>query len=212
MTNTGLMGFLYRVSEWIMRLAYINLLWGLFTIIGLIIFGFAPATAASFAVIRKWFMGDTDIPIFRTFFKVYKEEFIKVNLLGAILGIVTFILYVDFLFVNTIDGIFRTIMSIGLITVSILFLIILLYIFPVYVHYKLKLFEYLKFSLMIGIINPLSTIMMIIGLLALYLVYIFIPGVIPFFGASLIFIGIMGPAYSSFKKMEQRKNDMEQLN
>ncbi|MFA9556724.1 DUF624 domain-containing protein [Evansella sp. AB-rgal1] len=56
MDNKGLIGNLYRVSEWLIRLAYINILWMLFTIVGLIILGIAPATATVFTIIRKWFM------------------------------------------------------------------------------------------------------------------------------------------------------------
>lgn len=35
---------LYTVTEWIYRFAIVNLLWILFTIAGLVIFGFFPAT------------------------------------------------------------------------------------------------------------------------------------------------------------------------
>ena len=35
----GLIGGIYRYSEWIMRLAYINILWILFTLLGLVVFG-----------------------------------------------------------------------------------------------------------------------------------------------------------------------------
>lgn len=36
MELNGLMGVLYRFAEWIMRLAYANLLWILFTLTGLV--------------------------------------------------------------------------------------------------------------------------------------------------------------------------------
>ncbi len=71
----GIMGGFYRVSEWIMRFAYVNILWGLFTLAGLVLFGFMPATVAMFTVIRKWLMGETDIPVFKTFFASFKKRF-----------------------------------------------------------------------------------------------------------------------------------------
>ncbi|GAE33977.1 YesL family protein [Halalkalibacter akibai] len=208
MPTTGFMGGFYRVSEWIMRLAYVNLLWILFALLGLVLFGLMPATIAAFAVIRKWFMGEGDIPIFKTFFSIYKESIIKANILGFILSVITFILYIDFLFVRTLDGLFQIIMTVALMTVSLLLLITVCYIFPVYVHYQLKLTDYPKNSLMIGLLNPLSTLTMIGGLLILYQIYVYIPGLIPFFGTSLIVLSLMGPAYFSFKKIESKKEKL----
>ncbi|BDG36084.1 DUF624 domain-containing protein [Saccharococcus caldoxylosilyticus] len=55
MMPSGLLdGKLYRVCEWITRLACINILWMLFTLAGLIVFGIAPATVALFTIVRKW--------------------------------------------------------------------------------------------------------------------------------------------------------------
>lgn len=64
---TGTVGGIYHISNWIMRLAYVNFLWILFTLAGFIVFGFFPATIATFAVVRKWIFDTTDIPIFTTF-------------------------------------------------------------------------------------------------------------------------------------------------
>ncbi|WP_307321771.1 YesL family protein [Evansella vedderi] len=205
----GMMGSLYRGSEWIMRIAYVNFLWLAFTLFGLIVLGVIPATVATLAVIRKWFMGETDIPILKTFLTVYKDGFIKVNILGLLLGIAIFIVYVDFLFLNTLDGMFRIVMNIALITIVFLLFIIIVYIFPVYVHYRLKLLDYIKHALIIGILNPLPTLLMIIGLLVLYQVFVYVPGLILFFGVSLICITLMGPAYISFRKVEIKKWGVE---
>ena len=95
----GLMGGFYRISEWIMRLAAINLLWVVcsipfafivltafvseasafysYMVIALIISPFTlfPATSAMFGVARKWVMGELDIPLFRTYFRIYKENY-----------------------------------------------------------------------------------------------------------------------------------------
>ncbi len=53
MQYTSMIGGLYRICEWVMRLAYVNLLWiGIFWL-GLVVFGFFPSSAAMFAVVRK---------------------------------------------------------------------------------------------------------------------------------------------------------------
>ncbi len=73
------MGY-YRICTWIMRMAYVNLLWVAFSLLGLGIFGFFPATAAMFVVIRKWLSSEQDIPVFKTFWNAFKTEFIKINI------------------------------------------------------------------------------------------------------------------------------------
>lgn len=72
----------YRFCEWVMRLAYLNLLWIGFSLAGAVVFGLAPATAAMFAVTRQWVMGNTDIPVFQTFFQTFKKEWAKSSVLG----------------------------------------------------------------------------------------------------------------------------------
>src|SRR5690606_20734708 len=96
----GLMGGLYRISEWIMRFTVINVLWVVcsipfffvaFPLLAvqttselasvLIVMGavspfvFFPATAAMFSVVRKWVMGDPDVPLLKSYFRAYKENY-----------------------------------------------------------------------------------------------------------------------------------------
>ncbi|MEK5036965.1 YesL family protein [Sporosarcina sp. FSL K6-3457] len=204
MQMTSVMASLSRACEWIWRLAYINLLWILFTTLGLILFGIAPATFAMFAVIRKWVMGEEEINVFQTFWKSYRSDFWKTNLLGWILIIGGFILYIDFLFIGNFQGGYATLLSGLLILLSILYLVICVYIFPVFSHYELKFFQYIKYAVHIGITSPLSTILIGICALAVYYVVAFIPGITPFFSVSVLSYIIMRLAYHSFCKVERK--------
>lgn len=69
LTN-GLHGF----CVWVMRLAYLNLLWLLFTLAGLGVAGLMPATAAMFTVTREWVKGNPDASVFSVFLRAYKEK------------------------------------------------------------------------------------------------------------------------------------------
>ncbi|WP_084028990.1 YesL family protein [Bacillus sp. J33] len=62
-----------------MRLVYLNLLWIAFSLLGIVLFGFFPATAAMFSVVRKWIMGETDVRVFKEFWQTYRKEFWKAN-------------------------------------------------------------------------------------------------------------------------------------
>lgn len=196
----GMTGRFYTVSLVISKMAYANLLWIVFTILGLGIFGFMPATVGLFSVVRKWIMGERHIPVFNTFWTNYRQEFFKSNLLGIILFMIGFILYIDLTFLPT--GGLYIIVRVGLVMITILYAIILLYIFPVYVHYEWKLRLYIKYSLLLGAGHPHFTFLMIIGAGILYYICMAIPGIIPFFSVSLLAYVLMWIAYLVIKKME----------
>ena len=202
MKLSGLTGGLYRMSEWIMKFAYVNLLWLLFSCVGLLVFGIMPSTAALFAVVRKWIMGQHDIPVFKMFWETYKKCFIKINIIGIILYIIGIILYIDFLHFTSHSGLFFIIFLV----LSIIYCIMLLYIFPIFSHFELSIGQYFTYSLVLGISNILSTIMMICCLLVYFFILRLVPGILPFFSGSVVSFIVMWIAYQAFKKLEKRKN------
>ncbi len=193
-------GRFFRICEIVSKLAYLNILWILFTLLGLGIFGFIPATVALFAIVRKWVMGDTDVPIFTTFWKIYRQEFLKSTMLGGSLLFIGYILYVDFVYLPN-DGLFAVV-RFGLMVVALLYVIVLLYIFPLFVHYEWKNRLYIKYALVLGASHPHYTLLMIIGIGILYYVSVKIPGIIPFFSISLLANIIMWTSYQVIQKIE----------
>lgn len=203
MPYSGLMGFLYNIMNWIMRLAYVNILWIFFTMVGMIVFGFVPATSAMFAVTREWLRGRTDAPVFKTFWRSYKKGFFKANMIGLILIAIAYVLYIDLMYIRTLNDLLATILIAVLITLSIGYVILSLYIFPVFVHYKLSIFKYLKVAFMIGLASPLSTILMVAGIAIVYFLIKLVPGIIPFFSGSLLSVAIMWPANMAIRKVDK---------
>lgn len=189
-----------KVCEVISRMAYVNLLWIFFTILGLIFFGIMPATVALFAVTRKWMMGEQDIPVFKTFWQTYRKEFMKSNLLGIILFAIGYIIYIDLTYLPA-GGIFQFIRW-GLIVCGLLYVIILLYIFPIYVQYEWKKRLYIKYALLLGASHPHYTLLMLIGIAALYYISATIPGLIPFFSIALLSHIVMWTAFRVIKRVE----------
>jgi uncharacterized membrane protein YesL len=183
---TGYMGIIYTISNWIIRLAYVNILWIAFTLLGLIILGFFPATAAMFAVIRKWVLGNEDNPVFRTFWTVYRKEFLKSNLLGIFLSSIGYFLYIDYLLISEGSNNFIQLFHYPLLIIILLYLLTILFVFPIYVHYDLKLFQVIKNSLITMIISPFITLIMIIASFVVYLLLSTFPGLLPLFGGSLL--------------------------
>ncbi|WP_332694441.1 YesL family protein [Halalkalibacter lacteus] len=209
MQYTGMMiGGLYRVCEWVMRLAYVNLLWIGFTLVGFVVFGFFPSTAAMFAVVRKWVMGECDTPIFPTFYQAYKKEFLKMNLLGVSLVVVGYILFIDYQFFQAMQSYYLQLFSYVFLALLLVFGVIHLYVFPVYVHYDLKPFQVVKNALLVAIASPISTGVMLVGsVIVLWITILYFSVLFFFSGSALTFI-VMWSAYRSFTKVENHLDNV----
>lgn len=188
MESSGWMGKLYSFCQWITRLAYINLLWLLFMGLGLVVLGAAPSTATMFSIIRKWVQGESNFPIFSTFWEIYKKEFRKANVLGFLLLLISIVLYMDWRLISSVQGFLYPILTGCLIGVAFLFVVVMLYIFPVFVHYEYRTLQYLKTAFLIGISYPLHTMAMILAVVCAFLISIFFNSVgILFVGSGLGF-------------------------
>ncbi|MBT2654064.1 YesL family protein [Bacillus sp. ISL-18] len=199
----GFMRGFYSISEWILRFAYVNVLWIAFTLLGFVVFGFFPSTLAMFTVVRKWVLKQTDIPVFPTFWFTYKKEFVKGNLLGFFLGLSCFLMYSNIRIVEATTVPLFKLLYIPNVIVIILFFFTLLYIFPVLVHFDVRLKEGFKNSFILMTINPIPTFCM--ATLTGFLCFIFmkLPGVIPFFSGSLIAYLLMWLSNFVFVKMNR---------
>lgn len=200
------MGGFNKLLEWIMKLAYVNILWIAFTLLGVIILGIFPATTSLFTIVRKWVLGDTDIPVFQTFWTTYKKELLRSNVLGLLLFIMGFILYTDFIFLksNDINGLLGLTFY-PLLIFILIYILAILYVFPVFVHYEVSYFNVLKNAFLIMIMSPLITLMMVVGIVIVYYLLRFLPGLTPFLGISLMAYIIMWSSNLAFDKVERFK-------
>lgn len=224
MRANGLMGSLYYTSEWIMRFLVTNLLWLIFNLpivylaINLIVvenisellmvaitvavfipFIFFPATTAMFAVTRKWVMKETDIPIIRSFWSYYKENYLRSILSGLILGAIWIIYILDYYYFMILES--ESFSSTLLFFLSSLFLIVLVFLvaftfnFISYtVHINERLFKTLKDALIITIGSPLISLSIsgVSGFIV-YISFSVFTFLIPFFMGSLIaFVSFTG--------------------
>ncbi|GAB2552229.1 YesL family protein [Gracilibacillus alcaliphilus] len=192
-----------RIGNLGFNLLYLNVLWIVFTLLGLVIFGLFPATAALFAVVRKMILEDEDTAIFPEFVSQFKASFKTANLLGYIVSLIGLFLLIDFRIVQNIshEGVqvllFNLILLIG-----VLYLVALLYVFPVYVHFDLTWKEYLQYACILTIARPLQTMMLVAFIAAVVFLYILIPAIVLVLGASLMSFVVMKIASLSFPKKQ----------
>lgn len=177
---------LMDVCNWMMRLAYVNLLWILFTLMGAVVAGFSPATAAAFSICRRWMRSEEEFPVFSSFWKEYKQSFIRSQGYGWISLLLLLVLYLDFLYFSSKSSTVFFIFSAIAILLTIIVAMAILYIFPVYTHYRLNFFQYWRYSLSIAMIHPLQTLFTALGTVTISAILLKLPSLFPFFGASAI--------------------------
>jgi uncharacterized membrane protein YesL len=209
----GLTGALYRICDWVAKLAFLNLLWIAFTLLGCVLLGFFPATIAMFSVCRKWVMGEQDVSVFKTFFHTYKTEFRKGNAIGVGLLAIAYILWVDYSILHTSANSNLQSLAYLFFLLFVFYGIFLLFLFPMYVHYELKLRQLIKNTLLLAIGSPLTAIVMVTAVLFVYYLSLSISGVVVFFSGSTLALFIMWFSYRVFQKqkgIELTKKGVEQ--
>lgn len=209
MELTGWRGSLYHYMDWALKLAYLNILWLVGVIIGVGIAGFFPSTAAMFSVLRKWTQ-EEEVKVFTHFKNEYKKEFLKSNKYGYSWVVLGIIIYVDLQFFRGIPTIWALIVSLFFFILGAIYIVALLYAFPVYVQYKLTLKQYFRNCLLIVLSNPLFSVLMALGFYFPYYLMIKVPGLLPFFGGSLISLVLMTISNKMFTNLEKNKKENEE--
>lgn len=202
----GYMATLYTMSEWFVRITFLSLLWYAFTLLGLVVFGISPATAALFTVVRKWVRKDTEFPILSIFWKTFKMEFVKSNITGLFMFLTGVFFYIDFRLISSAENIIFQILFYCLMIIIILYVMTSLYVFPVYVNYELKVTHLLKNSVLIASTNPLNTVIMLMGFFLIFYMLTLFPTFIVFVGPSLLGILLMWQANQAFEKIDSKVN------
>jgi len=231
MEMRGLMGGLYKISEWIMRLSVTNLLWIVCSIpyiflllptlmsqttdqflSGIILssiiapFTLFPATSAMFAVARKWVMGEVDAPLLRTFFRNYKESYVQ-SMIGGIIYVLLFaIMIVDFqVYVKELTTL--KLVSYLFIALMVLLAVSLFNFFSMVVHYHMKTFQLLKNSVLLTIGRPFRS--MSTAIMCGLVIFISVSSpklmfLIPFFTGSIVAAIAFWNFYGIYTKLQMQ--------
>lgn len=197
-------GGIFSLCNWFVRLAYINVLWILFSLIGLVIFGFFPATIAMLATLRQY-LRKNHPPVFKTFWNYYKTEFITSNKIGAMITVIGLILYLNINFLQSVGGQLSEILYYSTIIIGCIYLLTICYLLAAYVEFEQKLTIQIKNALLIMVYNPLSSLFIIFGFAAVYYANVFLSGLRFFFSGSLLGLVILSSATFTYRKIERRQ-------
>jgi len=210
METKGMLSGIYRISEKVMLIAYTNILWILFSLLGFVFAGIFPATIAMFAVTRKLILEEEQVPIFSLFWEKYKEEFVKANLYGYLLLVAGTIFLLDVLLFQSLDGWPFMLLSIISGGILMLFLIVILYFIPLFVHYDLTFFQYIKTAFLLSISHPIQTLIMMASGAVILFILLLLPGSLFFFSGSLYCFIVMKTALKVFAHVEGQKELIEE--
>src|SRR5690625_999689 len=140
---------IYKITMNITRFAYVNILWIIFTILGLGILGFFPSTVAMFGVVRQWVVGEKEIDIFPLFWRTFRDEFKIANIIGYTLLIIGYLLVMEMKILRGTGELIYLIASFGVTALFILYFIALMYIFSFFVSFILNIKDSFILSLII---------------------------------------------------------------
>lgn len=173
-----------NISKWIIRLAYINVLWVSFTILGLFLFGWAPATVSSFTIMKRW-INNEEFPILPYFWHIYKKEFVKSNVSGLTNVVTLLILLTNIYILSLTDSSLVPVFMIGNWSMVFLFSIFMTFFFPMYTLHKDNLLTIYKKTLVLALAKlPVSILILLICVAWGWILFKF-PGFILLFSISV---------------------------
>ncbi len=205
MTTHGFYLKLYYGLDQFMKLAYVNFLAIVFTLLGFGVFGVFPAFLASVTVVRKWLLKDGTFPIFSTFFTTYKQSFLMANVAGFFFSLIAFLLYTYYQLIVHSSGMLQLVGGLTFGMYSLLFIATVLYFFPVVAHFEHSFLQYFKQAMLLGLANIHIVLVLVALMYGLYHLFVMMPALISLFSPVLLSLIIMAMTLLSFSQMKKRQ-------
>lgn len=234
----GMMGGLYRISEWIMRFSVTNILWLVsaipffflvlvtlsietedLSVVGSTLifmaivapFTLFPSTTAMFSLARKWIIGEEDAPLLKTFFKSYKQNYLQSMLGGLIYTVIFAVMIVNYRFYINQEG-YVQLFSVLFIMFMVITSISMFNFFCVLAHLHMKTLSVIKNSILVTIGKPFTSIFMVIT--NIFIVYVcftyFNLFLVFFFMGSLIAYMTFYHFHRMFEKIQAKQREYEE--
>lgn len=208
MKQSEFMDGIYTISEWIRKLAAINLLWIFFNIpvvfilINLLLiernesmfvllpilflllpFIFFPATQAMFASVREWVLKKEDNGLMKTYWFFYKDNYKNSLKGGSVLSIIWFIWYVDSYYFSQQNFIWLMIYII----IGVLLYVYSINFFSVSAHYNMKWGSLIKNTFLTTFASPALFITVLLSSIFILIISVnWLTFLLPFFSGSVI--------------------------
>lgn len=191
--------------DWLVTLAYLNILWLGFSLLGLIFFGVGPATLAVHELVKlKLKQGDLS-HVFQKFKLGYKRHFKNGNIYFGLILAATLFVYVDIRVIQALpqNTFIQMIVLPSLIILSALVLIVGTFTLGLYLEFENPLFKSIKDSFWLALISPLAGVVIVHAFLIGFLIYAYVPALMLFYSMSfyaLITQWVMSKTFNRIKR------------
>lgn len=171
--------------EWIMKFAYLNMLWLGFTLLGAGVFGFFPATMTSFIMLKKFVVeGETEWTV-KQFFTCFKKVFLRSNQLGCICSVIIGSLVVNLRIVFTSEEPLFVGFWVPMLVTIIGTLFMLVYVFPIKIYGKRSMYQTFFSAFCFALAFPIQTAKVLVFLILIAGIGFLFPMFLLFFSGSV---------------------------
>jgi uncharacterized membrane protein YesL len=161
----------YHACDLLCFVAALNLLWVGGTLLGGVLLGAAPATVAAHTLARRRLRGET-VPAVREFWRVWRAEFGRANVLLLPVGLVGGLLWLNWLYFGALGGAIPLAAAFTLAWYAVLV--------PLYAHYDLPLTAYAGTASRFVLANPGPAALLLVLAAGIAAVTAAVPGLLPF--------------------------------
>lgn len=170
----------------------LNILW-IICSIPLITIG--PATVSLFTVTLKLVSGEP-VPVLRTFFKAFKDNFKQSLVVGVFSLFIIFTIYADIAYILAIEGALQKVYIVVVCIVIALLLTTIIYLNALIARYNNTLKGHIINAFKLAFVNPIQTIIMWLIILSPIFCFLFIqPIILLYIGWFFIFFLVSLPVY-----------------
>jgi uncharacterized membrane protein YesL len=199
--DAGWTGGVMRVLRRVTRLVEVNLLFLLGALAGGVVLGVWPAFRAASAVLLD---GDPAESPWRPFWRAWRDDWRRTNLLGVPSWVVGAALLLDSLVLAQLDGPVRAALQLGLVLVGAWTAVVLAYWPRVVLRYDRPAFDTWRFLLLSPALGPGTAV----GALVVLAVSGLVSYVIPLLG---LLVGVSVPLWLAGRMVDERLNRIDEV-
>lgn len=170
----------YAFFDTLLWIACLNLLWIVFTALGLGILGAGPATAAAQISVRRRSRGEA-APLLKAFTREFFANFIRANALALPVMAVAVVLLLNWNHSTATAGLVSELIAAATFVAALFLAGTVCYLFPMYARYELPLGRYLATSSRFAVRHLAGTVLLLFVTAAAIYASRALPGLIPFF-------------------------------
>lgn len=180
--TSGNFGFrAHAFFDTLVWIACLNVLWLAFTVLGGVVFGIGPSTAAAQVLVRSRVRGSS-APLMRGFVREYFRNFAKGNALGLPVLAVSAALAVNWGYFSAGRDLGSQFAAVGVLLAILLAAAAVCHLFPMFARYELPLAQYFVMSSRFALRHLAGSAILLFVTAAAVFVCSSVPGLVPFFG------------------------------